>query len=532
MYDAASSILAQKISQVSGVGQVRWVAARCPAVRVELNPDAVNKYDIGIDQVATALARQRQPAQGRALAAAARWQLSTTDQLFKANEYRPLVVAYHNGAPVRVADIGEVTIRGRHPQRRLCNGKPAMCSSSSASPAPTSSTPWTASALLPQLQASIPPSINLRVALDRTTTIRASVHDVEITLLISVVLVILVVFVFLRNARATFIPSVAVPISLMGTFGVMYLVGYSLDNLSLMALTISTGFVVDDAIVVIENITRYLEQGMKPMQAALKGAAEIGFTVVSMSISLIAVFIPHSADGRHRRPAVPRIRHGAVVRHRGFHGRLADHHAHDVRASAEIARSSKHGRIYNCTEAVFNWILESYASRLARRAAPSRRHHVALLATISVTVYLYIIVPKGFFPEQDTGRMSGSVMAEQTISFQAMVPKLQIAGQDRRSTIRTSMSTNWSVGGSYGGGTNTAHMFVVLRPIGIRKVDRRRSDRAHSAQDGRPPRRAAVLHSVAGHPRRRPQSSAAYQFTLQGQDLDALKYWAPIVSST
>ena len=280
-------------------------------------------------------------------------------------------------------------------------------------------------ALIPQLQAALPPAIHLAVSLDRTVTIRASVHDVEVSLIISVILVVLVVFVFLRSAWATFIPSVAVPISLLGTFSIMYLVGYSVDNLSLMALTISTGFVVDDAIVVIENITRYLEQGMHPMQAALKGAAEIGFTVVSMSLSLIAVFIPILLMGG----IVGRLfREFAMVLSFAILVSMVISLTTTPMMCAHLLKSHggvKHGRLYNWSEAAFNWILESYASALRGVLRHPALTMVALLATISVTVYLYVIIPKGFFPEQDTGRMSGSVMADQKISFQAMVPKVQ-----------------------------------------------------------------------------------------------------------
>ncbi|HLQ00156.1 MAG TPA: efflux RND transporter permease subunit, partial [Candidatus Limnocylindria bacterium] len=295
IYDAADSILAQKLAQVEGVGQVFvWGSAR-PAVRVQVNPTELNSYGISLDAVRAALgsANANRP-KGELADAGNAWNVGATDQLFRAREYRPLIVAWRNGAPVRLDAIGDVIDSVEDVRNAgLSNGQPAVLLAIFRQPgANMIETVDRILALIPQLQASISPSLHLRVANDRTTTIRASIRDVEITLLISIVLVVLVVFAFLRNAWATAIPSVAVPLSLVGTFGVMYLAGYSLDNLSLMALTISTGFVVDDAIVVIENISRHLESGMKPFAAALLGAREIGFTVISMSTSLIAVFIP------------------------------------------------------------------------------------------------------------------------------------------------------------------------------------------------------------------------------------------------
>ncbi len=339
MYDAAYSILAQKISQVSGVGQVQVYGSALPAVRVELNPDAVSKYDIGIDQIATALAdaNNNEP-KGRIAGPQTAWQLNSTDQLFKANQYKPLVVAYRNGADLRISDLGDVTDSTEN-IRNDGGWNDQASISMMVFRQPNANIIDTADhvkAMIPQLQAALPPPMHLQVSLDRTVTIRASVHDVEISLIISVLLVVLVVFVFLRTASATFIPSVSVPISLLGTFDLMYLAGYSVDNLSLMALTISTGFVVDDAIVVIENITRYLEDGMNPFQAALKGASEIGFTVISMSLSLIAVFIPILLMTGIVGRLFQRIRARIVVRHSGVPGSLVDCYPHDVRASAQI----------------------------------------------------------------------------------------------------------------------------------------------------------------------------------------------------
>ena len=295
MYDAASTIMAQKLSQVSGVGQVTVGGSSLPSVRIELNPTALNKYGIGLEQVRTVLsgANANTP-KGHFSDGHRMWEVGANDQIFKASDYEPLVVAYRNGSAVRISDVGEAQDSVEDLRNSgYANGKPSVLVIIFRQPgANIIDTVDRIRAVLPQIQASIPQSIDVKVAMDQTVTIRASVHDTERTLIISVMLVILVVFVFLRNARTTFIPSVAVPVSLIGTFGVMYLLGYSLDNLSLMALTISTGFVVDDAIVVIENITRYLEQGMHPFEAALKGAQEVGSTVFTISVSLVAVFIP------------------------------------------------------------------------------------------------------------------------------------------------------------------------------------------------------------------------------------------------
>jgi multidrug efflux pump len=531
MYDAASSILAQKIAQVYGVGQVQTFGSALPAVRVELNPDAVSKYNLGLDQIASTLAaaNANRP-KGEIAGLRNAWQLSTTDQLFKAKEYKPLVVGFVNGASVRISDLGDVTDAVENIRNDGgWNGQPAITLAVMRQPnANIIDTTDRVKALLPMLQAALPPSMHLGIALDRTTTIRASVHDVEVSLIISVLLVVMVVFIFLRSSWATFIPSVAVPISLLGTFSIMYLVGYSIDNLSLMALTISTGFVVDDAIVVIENITRYLEQGMKPMQAALKGAAEIGFTVVSMSLSLIAVFIPillmSGIVGRLFREFAMVLSFAILVSMVVSLTATPMMCAHLLKSHEGV----KHGRLYNWSEAGFNWILESYASALRGVLRHPALTMLVLAATVSVTVWLYIIIPKGFFPEQDTGRLMGSVMADQKTSFQAMMPKMKFLADAVQSDPDIE-STSWSVGGNYGGGTNTARMFVVLKDIGVRKTTAEEViARIRRKTSGLPGGQLFLTPAqdirVGGR-----QSSAAYQFTLQSQDLEALKYWAPLV---
>jgi multidrug efflux pump len=339
MYDAASTIMAQKLAQVRGVGQVGVGGSALPGVRVELNPSALNKYGIGLEQVRTTLASANaNTPKGHFSDGQQMWEVGANDQIFNASDYKPLIIAYHNGAAVRVSDVGDVIDSVEDVRNAgYSNGKPGVLLIIFRQPgANIIDTVDRVRAVMPQLHAAIPASIDLQVAMDQTQTIRASVHDVERTLLISVGLVVLVVFVFLKNVRSTFIPSIAVPVSLLGTFGVMYLVGYSLDNLSLMALTISTGFVVDDAIVVIENITRYLEAGLGPFEAALKGAKEIGSTVVTMSVSLTAVFIPLLLMGG----IVGRLlREFAVTLSVaiGLHGGFPHRHAHDVRPPVAAA---------------------------------------------------------------------------------------------------------------------------------------------------------------------------------------------------
>jgi multidrug efflux pump len=423
IYDIASSVLQQKISQVEGVGEIIVGGGALPAVRVEVNPTALNGLGLGLEDVRTALASANANRPKGELQNVNRlWTLSTTDQLLKAAEYRPLIVSYHNGAAVRLSDVAEVTdsvedIRSGG----LANGKPAVLLIIFRQPgANVIATVDRIRAVLPQLQASISPAIDTQVVMDSTVTIRASVHDVEITLVISILLVILVVFAFLRDARSTFIPSVAVPVSLIGTFGVMYLLGYSIDNLSLMALTVATGFVVDDAIVVIENITRYLEQGVPPLEAALRGAREIGFTVLTISISLVSVFIPILLMGG----IVGRLfREFAVVLSVAIAVSMVVSLTTTPMMCAKLLRSrerERHGRLYRMSERVFDRILHGYERSLSWVLRHQPLVLFITLATMAASVYLYVIVPKGFFPQQDTGRLNGSIMADQSSSFQAM----------------------------------------------------------------------------------------------------------------
>ena len=427
MYDAASTILAQKLSQVDGVGQVTVGGSSLPGVRVEVNPTALNKYGIGLEDVRNALsnANSNKP-KGHFSDATRTWTIDDNDQLYKAVDYKPLIIAYRNSAPVRVADIADVvdSVEDIH-TAGYANGKPSVLLVIFRSPgANIIETVDRIYGLLPELQNSIPQAIKLGVIMDRTTTIRASISDVERTLIIAIILVIIVVFVFLREVRTMFIPGIAVPVSLIGTFGVMYLLGYSLDNLSLMAMTISTGFVVDDAIVVTENITRYLEKGLSPLEAALRGSKEIGFTILSISLSLVAVFIPILLMG-------------------GVVGRLLREFAVTLAVAILISmvisltttpmmcalllkpERKQHGRIYLFTEYLFNQLLRAYEYTLTKVLRHPAVTLIVLLLTIGLNVYLFIHIPKGFFPPQDTGRLMGSIQADQDTSFEAMNLRLK-----------------------------------------------------------------------------------------------------------
>src|SRR5271167_2983153 len=430
IYDQANSILSQKLAQVGGVGQVYVAGGANPAVRAELDPNLLNKFGIGLDAVRTALgaANANRP-KGEVGNDVHSWPISDNDQILHADQYRPLVVAYNaqNGAAVRLGDVGTVwdSVEDAHIYG-LSDGKPAVLLIIFRQPgANIIQTVDNVLNLLPQLEATISPAIKLTIVSDRTTTVRASLRDIEITLVISVVLVIGVVFVFLRTVRATIIPSIAVPLSLIGTFGVMYLLHYSLNNLSLMALAISTGFVVDDAIVVLENITRHLEQGMKPVAAAFRGAHEIGFTVLSMSTSLVAVFIPILMMGG----IVGRLfREFAVTLSIAIAMSLLVSLTTTPAMCAQLLKSlheEKHGAAYQFSQKIFDRVLAIYKTALEWVL---RHQPLTLLVTIltaCLTVFLYIIVPKGFFPQQDTGRIVGTVQAAQDISFPAMSQKMR-----------------------------------------------------------------------------------------------------------
>ncbi|MBV9222844.1 MAG: efflux RND transporter permease subunit, partial [Acidobacteriaceae bacterium] len=526
MYDIADSVLAQKIAQIEGVGRVDiWGSSR-PAVRVQVNPTVLDNLNIGINDVATVLqAANAHQAKGSVSDDQRRWQINTTDELFTADEYARLLVAYRNGAPVRMADVANVIDSVENTRNDgLNNGKPTVLVAISRQPgANIIEAVDRIRSMLPQLQASIPPAIHINVAQDRTETIRASVSDVERTLLISISLVIVVVFVFLRNTWATIIPGIAVPLSLLGTFGAMYLLGYTLDNLSLMALTVSTGFVVDDAIVVIENITRYLEEGMQPMEAALRGSREIGFTVLSMSTSLIAVFIPillmGGIVGRLFREFAVTLTVAILV------SLLVSLTTTPMMCSRFLSsqRDRKHNFLYNLSERGFNAFHGAYAKSLAVVLKHPTLTLLITLLACAVSVYLYVIVPKGFFPQQDTGRIGGAIVADQDISFTAMREKLhqflRIVGND---------PAVQNVLGFTGGGTlNVAVARAQLKPLKERKLSADQVINRLRGQVGRVP--GATLYMQAEQDIRvgGRGGNSQYQYTLQSDNLQDLYEWTP-----
>ena len=534
MYDAASSILQQKLSQVPGVGQVIVGGGALPAVRVELNPLALNKYRVGLEDVRSALAASNlnrpkgQLADGRRAS-----ELQANDQLFKADEYAPLIVAYQNGRAVQLSDVGDVVDSVEDVRSAgLANRKPAIVVVIFRQPgANIIDTVDRVRGLMPALRASIPAATDLDVVLDRSSTIRASLHDVERTLVISVVLVTLVVFVFLRSVRATLIPAVAVPVSLIGTFAAMYLLGFSLNNLSLMALTIATGFVIDDAIVVLENITRYHEAGQPPLAAALRGAREIGFTVLSMSLSLVAVFIPILLMGG----VVGRLfREFAVTLSVAIGISLVVSLTTTPMMCATLLKpepAGERGRLFRLSERGFEWMRRRYESSLALVL----RHPGGVLAiavlTIAVNVWLFVVVPKGFFPQQDTGRLTGAIQAAQDISFQAMQAKLTAVVGIITDDPAVDNVIGFT-GGSGGGGAtvNTARMFVALKPLGERRLT---ADQVIARLRGKlaaVPGAPVFLQAVQDLRVGGRASNAQYQYTLQGEDVAELNAWAPQVT--
>ncbi len=525
MYDVASSVLQQKLSQVTGVGQVFTGGSSLPAVRVELNPSAVNRYGLGLDQIRTTLGvvNANRP-KGQVENGDQAYEILTTDQLLHAAEYRPLVMAYQKGAPVRLSDLGEVTDSVEDLRNAgLADGKPAVLLVVFRQPgANVIETVDRVKSMIPQLKASIPADVDLQPMVDLSITIRASVRDMEYTLLASVCLVVLVVFLFLRNAWATLIPSVVAPLSLLGAVGIMYLAGYSLDNLSLMALAISTGFVVDDAIVVIENIARYLEQGLTPYAAALRGAQEIGFAVLSISISLVAVFIPILLMGG----IVGRLfREFAVTLSATILVSMVVSLTTTPMMSARFLRhQTEHGRFYRAGEVVFDGVRDLYAAILRAVLRHPALTLLIFLATVSLTMYLYVVVPKGFFPEQDTGRMMGIVQARQDISFQAMRQKVAYFVDIVRADPGVDHVVAFT-GGS--GGTNVGRMFVSLKPFD----ERRENVTAIMARIRRKTANVAgaslFMQAIQDIRIGGRFTGAEYQFTLTSQNLALLTTWGP-----
>jgi multidrug efflux pump len=528
LYDTASSILQQKLAQVEGVGQVVVGGSALPGVRVELNPTVLNQQGIGLDEVRASLAaaNANRP-KGELADGTHAWQIATTDQLLKAEEYRPLIVAYRNGAPVRLSDVAQVDDSVEDVRTAgLANGKPAVLVILFRQPnANIIATVDRVRALMPALKASISEAIDLTVMIDRTVTIRASIRDVEISLLISIALVILVVFVFLRNVWATVIPSVVVPLSLIGTFGVMYLLGYSIDNLSMMALTISTGFVVDDAIVVIENVARYLEQGLSPLEAALRGSREIGFTVLSMSSSLVAVFLPILLMGG----IVGRLfREFAVVLSVAVAVSLIVSLTTTPMMCARFLKSERgedHGRLHRMSGRAFDWLLARYETSLAWVLRHARLTLVVALVTVCINVYLFSIVPKGFFPEQDNGRLMGAIQADQQTSFQSIQQKLA----EFVKVIQSDPAVDTVVGltGGSQGTSNTGRMFVGLKPLADRKLPANEVIGRLRPKLGGVPGASLFLQAVQDIRVGGRLTNALFQFTLQDDDLDELNLWAP-----
>ena len=526
LYDAGSTILMQKISQIRGVGQVVVGGSSAPAVRIDLNPTQINHYGLSLDTVRTAIAAQTANlAKGSFSDGHKQWLIDANDQLLHAVDYQPLVVAY-NGAPVMLRDVAKVTDSVQTVRSLgLANGKRAALLIIFRQPgANIIDTVDGIKAALPQLHASINKAIDMTVTLDQTVTIRASVSDVERMLLISVGLVVMVVFLFLRDGRATLIPSVAVPVSLIGTCGIMYLLDYSIDNLSLMALTISTGFVVDDAIVVLENITRYREEGMNAMQAAYRGAAEIGSTVFSISVSLVAVFIPillmGGIVGRLFREFAVTLSITILV------SMVISLTTTPVMCSRLLADERKHGRFYKAGEKFFVFILKIYEHSLAWVLRHSFLMLLVTIITLGVNVYLFIIVPKGFFPQQDTGRMNGNFIADQDTSFQAMQKKIvQLAAIVYKDPAVLTVQA--FTGGGAGTTTNTGRTFITLKPLSQRNVT------ADQIITRLRPKLTAVpgvtLYLQASQDIRvgGRQSAAQYQYTLQSDNLSELMTWAP-----
>ncbi|HML18422.1 MAG TPA: efflux RND transporter permease subunit [Bryobacteraceae bacterium] len=536
LYDAASTILQQKISQVHGVGQVFAGGSALPGVRVEVNPSQLNNLGLGLEDVgAVLIAANANSPKGVIADNSQAWTIDTNDQLRKAKDYAQLVVTYHNGAAVRLGDIAEV-VDSVEDLRNVgfVNDKSAVIVYINRQPgANIVATVDAVRAVLPQLKASIPASINLLILSDRSTTIRASVRSVQQTMAISIGLVIMVVFIFLRSVRTTLIPSISVPVSLVGTFGVLYLFGYSVDNLSLLALTIATGFVVDDAIVVIENITRHAESGLSPMQAALRGAQEIGFTVMSISISLIAVFIP-------------------ILLMPGIVGRLFREFAITLSVAIVLsltisltmtpmmcARLSGHdpNQKHNIFYRLSGGFVEALRAGYSRSLGWVLRHQPLVLAvtivTVGLTVYLYIIVPKGFFPQQDVGRMSGSILADQATSFQAM--RERVAEINRIVLSDPAVDNlNAYVGGSGGGGggsINAGRMNVTLKPLAERKVSTDEVIARLRPKLSRVAGATLYLQAVQDLRIGGRMSGAQYQYTLQSDSVAELNEWAPLLYS-
>jgi multidrug efflux pump len=527
MYDEASTVIEQKLSQIQGVGQVNVGGGALPSVRVEVNPTKLASYGLAMSNVQSVLSLQNSDlAKGQLSDGNTTADIVANDQISHAVDYQPLIIGYKNGAAIHLSDVADVVDSVQNVRAGgYLNGKRAVMLIVFRQPgANIIDTVDLIYSQLPGIKASISQGINITVVQDRTVTIRASVSDVERTLMVSIGLVIVVVFIFLRNGRATLIPAVAVPVSLIGTFAVMYLFGYSIDNLSLMALTISTGFVVDDAIVVMENITRHLENGMEPFAASLLGAKEIGFTVFSISVSLIAVFIPILLMG-------------------GIVGRLFREFAVTLSTAILVSmvisltttpmmcahllkheRKEDHGRLYQLTDRFFDWILSIYRRTLHWVLDNSVLTLVVLALVIALNVVIVLKIPKGFFPQQDTGILAGGVQGPQDSSFPAMNDAIrQIAN-----VIKADPAVQNVVAFTGGGGaTNTGFVFISLKPLNVRKIGAPEIINRIRPKLNKLPVASAFLQAAQDLRIGGRSSNALYQYTIQADNLSDLSLWGP-----
>jgi len=535
IYDSASNIIQQKMSQIAGIGDVQLSGSSLPAVRVELNPRALFKYGIGLEDVRAALsAANANSPKGAIESKQNRYQLYVNDTATKADQYKSLIVAYRNDAAVRLSDIADVNDGVENVRNLgLADGKPAVLVILSKQPgANVIDTVDRVRALLPQMQASLPPSVHLEIVNDSTTTIRQSVHDVEITLVLSTIFVLLVVFLFLRSVRAALVPSVAVPLSLIGTFGVMYLLGYSLDNFSLMALTIATGFVVDDAIVVLENVTRHIEAGKSRIEAALLGAKEVSFTVVAMSLSLIAVFVPILLMGG----LVGRLfREFAVTLSVAILVSLVVSLTTTPMMCAYLATTpdqERENRLTRTSRRSFEYLQSAYDRSLRWALANPLTIIVILVLAVGINFYLWAKVPKGFFPQQDSGSLTGSIRADQTISFQAMEQKFRKFVDIMHSDpdVEHVVGFTGGGGGRGGGSTNSGFIYAQLKPLGERKLSTDQViDNLRPQFDKVAGARLFMRGRQDVHAGGRP-GSAQFQYTIQADTLDDLRKWAPKIT--
>ena len=529
LYDEASSVIAQKLSQIAGVGQVSVGGGAGPSVRVEVNPTLLNSHGLTIKDVQSVLTQQNahEPA-GQISDDNTTADIVTNDQISHADQYKPIIVGYKNGAAIRLADVADVSDGAQNIRTAgYLNGTPSITVMIFRQPgANIISTVDRVRAELPSIEASIPQGIKTTIVLDRTITIRASVSDVERMLILSVILVILVVFMFLRNWRATLIPTVAVPASLIGTFAVMYLFGFSIDNLSLMALTISTGFVVDDAIVVMENISRLRESGISPMKAAFQGSSEIGFTIFSISLSLIAVFIP-------------------ILLMAGIVGRLFREFAITLSTAIVVSMvisltttpmmcayllknegQTRHGRVYRITEKGFAWMLSKYSRSLTWVLKHPWPMLTLLLLTIALNFYLIVIIPKGFFPQQDTGAITGSVRGPQDASFPVMNNSImKLVDVIKADPAVDNVIAHTGGGGASNGGT----IYIALKPLNERKVSAAAIIDRLRPKLSRLPVASAFLQAAQDLRIGGRSSNAMYQYTIQSDSVEDLAHWGPIL---